>query len=143
MLGKCPVCRSAGWRGVGVPTERGGVMLPHSEEPRTINMRASRMLIGDEITDFDEDDDGDYGYGDNSDRDEGSLCMHLGYWALCGTRCDVGRLLDLFLVTWLRGLGIGAIATGSLAAVTGLGTLWLVAAGEAANCAVAIVVLLS
>ena len=71
------------------------------------------------------------------DLDEDSLCVYVGYWLAGCQGCRPSRLLGVFIATWLRGLAMAAVATGSLGRALDCRTLWILVAGEVATFAAA------
>ena len=62
--------------------------------------------------------------------EEDSLCLYTLYWMAGCHNCRPTRALAVFVATWLRGLAIALIVTGSLANAVNCGMLKLLLAGE-------------
>ena len=72
------------------------------------------------------------------DLDEESLCIYLLYVLFGCQQWRPSWALAAFVVTWLRGLGLVAVATGSVRSAVDCGTGWVLFAGEVVTAVAAI-----
>ena len=129
-LRACPICKSTSWRGEHVSWRYGGSgahpgEADHPAQPVAVMERDVATL-------------GHHG-GYDTDLREDSLCLYVTFWAVGCHSCRLTRALLVFLATWLRGLAVAVVATGSLANALSCGTIWILGAGEAVAFIAAIV----
>lgn len=122
-LGKCPVCRTVGWRGertVLPVTLHPDPDLDPDQDPE------SEQTI---IFRYDTEEVDPY---ENYDDTE-SVCLHIILALLSPSRRTISCLLNLLVVTWLRGLALVSLVSGNLAFTMKLNTSMILAFGELAN----------
>lgn len=117
-LSRCPVCRTLGWRGAGVDSRFGGTEINVRPSDRLIELQPVAMqaeVVHEEY---------------EMPFEEASLFLYLTY-ALGGCHgCRLSRVLAAFMATWLRGLALAVVVTGSVSSALDAGILWLLIAGE-------------
>ena len=117
-LGRCPVCRTLGWRGAGVDARYGGT--EYEVHPSETLIELQPVALQAEVV--------EERY--ETDIQEDSLCLYLTYWIVGCHGCKLSRAMAAFMATWFRGLSIALVATGSLRRALDSGTLWILLAGE-------------
>ena len=117
-LGMCPVCRTVGWRGLAATAV--------DTAPEAVDIQRDRTTDAVAYVSYD------------VDLDEESLCIYLTYAAFGCQQWRPSWALAAFVATWLRGLGLIAVATGSVRSAVDCGTGWVLFAGEVVTALAAI-----